>query len=129
MRTHRGFSVLEVLIALILLGVISVIYVQTTRFSQKNTGKSIDWQAEGVVVEKTIERLRTGRTLRQLQTFDSAWIDSSGKVKVAVRAKGGLPPTSICKGFSPERLVRLRVVARREHFDDSIAVTTDLWVD
>ena len=54
MRTHRGFSVLEVLIALILLGVISVIYVQTTRFSQKNTGKSIDWQAEGVVVEKTI---------------------------------------------------------------------------
>lgn len=126
---RRGFSVLEVLIALILLGVVSVIYVQTSRYSQKNTGKSVDWQAEGIVIEKTFEQLRTGRTLKQLQTLDSGWTDSSGNVRIRVRATGGVPPASVCKGFLPEQLAQVRVLAKRENFDDSIDVTAYLWVN
>jgi len=127
---HRGgFSILEVLIALILLGVVSVIYVQTSHYSQKNTGKSIDWQAEGIVIEKTFEQLRTGHTLKRLQTFDSAWTDSSGSVRIQVRATGGVPPTSVCKGFLPEQLAKITVLAKREHFSDSIDVTAYLWVN
>jgi prepilin-type N-terminal cleavage/methylation domain-containing protein len=126
---NRGFSILEVLIALILLGVISAIYVQTTRFSQKNTGRSIDWQAEGVVIEKTFEHFRTGYTLKQLQTFQGSWTDSTGKVKIAVRATGGIPPASVCKGACPEQLAQVTVQAKRENFPDSISITAYLWVD
>lgn len=125
----NGFSILEVLIALILLGVISVIYVQTSRYSQTNTGKSIDWQAEGVVIEKTFERFRTGYTLKQLQTFQGSWTDSTGKVKIAVRATGGIPPASVCKGSCPEQLAQVTVQAKRENFHDSISITAYLWVD
>jgi prepilin-type N-terminal cleavage/methylation domain-containing protein len=124
-----GFTVLEVLIALILLGVVSVIYVQTSRYSQKNTGKSVDWQAEGVVIEKTFEQLRTGHTLKRLQSFDSSWTDSTGNVRIQVRAKGGVPPASVCKGGDPEQLAMVTVFAKREHFGDSIDVTAYLWVN
>jgi len=129
--THRksGFSVMEVLVALVVLGIFATIYAQTSQLSQKNTGKSTDWQLEGTVVEKTIESLRTGHSLQELQHADSSWIDSTGRVKVSVSLKGGIPPSSVCDGFSPEQLAQISLVARRQGFDDSLSITTYVWVN
>lgn len=132
-RSHRGrggMSLVEVMIALVLLGVISMIFLQTTRFSQKNTGKSIDWQAETVVIEKTIENLRVGHTVAQLQAIDSSFVDTTqGTLRVQCRVKGGVPPSSVAMDFPPSRLAQITVTAKRTTFDDSIVVSTYLWVN
>ncbi|MEN9307337.1 MAG: hypothetical protein RL173_1269 [Fibrobacterota bacterium] len=128
-QRKSGFSVMEVLIALVVLGIFATIYAQTTQLSQKNTGKATDWQLEGTVIEKTIESVRTGYSLHQLQNVDSSWIDSTGRFKVSVSMKGGTPPASVCNGFSPEQLAQVSLVARRDGFDDSLSITTYLWVN
>lgn len=126
----RGLSMLEVLIALVILGIVSVAYMQTTRFAQKNTVKSIDWQAEASVVEKAIENLRTGHTVAQLQMFDSSWTDTTqGALRIQVRARGGIPPASVANGFPADRLAQITVVAKRTSYQDSMSVTTYLWVN
>lgn len=129
-RTFRGLSIIEVLVALVILGVISVIYMQTTRYAQKNAGKGIDWQAESVVVEKTIENLRVGYTVSQLQALNTSTIDSTqGRLRIRVKVKGGVPPASIATSFSSDKLAQVTVTAKRESFDDSITVTTYLWIN
>lgn len=126
----RGLSMLEVLIALVILGIVSVVYMQTTRFAQKNTVKSIDWQAEASVVEKAIENLRTGHTVAKLQMLDSSWTDSTqGNLRIQVRARGGIPPASVANGFPADRLAQITVVAKRTTYQDSMSVTTYLWVN
>lgn len=127
---RSGMSLIEVMIALVLLGVISVIFLQTTRFSQKNTGKSIDWQAETVVIEKTIENLRVGHTVSGLQAMDSTFIDATqGTLRIQCRVKGGVPPTSLTQDFPPSRIAQVTVTAKRTTFDDSVVVTTYLWLN
>ncbi len=127
---RRGMSLLEVMIALVLLGVISVIFLQTTRFSQMNTGKSIDWQAESVVIEKTIENLRVGHTVSGLQSMDSSFVDSTqGTIRIHCRVKGGVPPSGVTQDFPPSRIAQVTVTARRTSFDDSVVVTTYLWLN
>ena len=126
----RGLSIIEVLIALAILGIVSVAYMQTTRFAQQNTTKSIDWQAEASAVEKAIENLRTGHTVAQLQMLDSSWIDTTqGTIRVQVRARGGIPPASVANGFPADRLAQITVVAKRTTYQDSMSVTTYLWVN
>jgi len=126
----RGLSMLEVLIALVILGIVSVAYMQTTQFAQSNTTKSVDWQAEASAVEKAIENLRTGHTVAQLQMFDSSWTDASqGSLRIQVRARGGIPPASVASGFPADRLAQITVVARRTTYRDSMSVTTYLWVN
>lgn len=127
--SKHGFSLLEVLIALVILGMISAIYMYTSHSSQKNTGKSVDWQIESVVIEKTIERLRTGYTLAQIQNFKGDWIDSSSRIKIHVTAIGGIPPAIVCVGFDPNKLAQISVTAKRENFNDSLSITTYLWVN
>lgn len=124
-----GFTLLEVLVALVLLGIISGIYMYTSHHSQKNTGKAIDWQAESTVIEKTIEGLRTGYTRAQVQTMHRTWIDSSSRLKIHVTVDGGLPPDSVCKGFAPEKLAKVTVTAKREAFDQELTITTYLWLN
>lgn len=127
---RRGMSLLEVMIALVLLGVISVIFLQTTRFSQKNTGKSIDWQAESVVIEKTIENLRVGHTVSMLQKMDSSFVDTTqGSIRVNCRVKGGIPPSSVTMGFPANRIAQVTVTAKRTSFNDSITISTYLWLN
>jgi len=128
-QRKSGFSVMEVLIALVVLGIFATIYAQTSQLSQKNTGKSTDWQLEGTVIEKTIESMRTGHSLYELQHIERSWIDSTGRFKVDVSIKGGTPPSSVCNGFSPDQLAQLTVVARRQGFHDSLSVTTYVWVN
>jgi len=126
----RGMGLIEVMIALVILGVISVIYMKTNMYAQKNTGKGIDWQAESVVLEKTIENLRVGFTVTQLQSLDSSTVDSSqGKVKVNVHIVGAVPSSSVATGFTASRLAQITVTAKRLSYNDSITVTTYLWVN
>lgn len=125
-----GMSMVEVLIALVLLGIISVVFLQTTRFSQKNTGKAIDWQAESVVIEKTIENLRVGHTVSGLQVMDSSFVDTTqGTLRIHCRVKGGVPPSSVTQDFPPSRIAQVTVTAKRVSFDDSVVVTTYLWLN
>jgi len=118
---------MEVLIALILLGVISMIYMQTSRISQKNTGRATDWQDEGIVLEKTIENLRLVHSASRLRTLDSSGWDSSGQTKVRISIKGSAPDPSLCTGFNCDSLAMIRMVAKRTTFPDSIVVSTYLY--
>lgn len=119
---------MEVMIALVVLGVISIIYMQMSRYSQKNTGKSIDWQAESVLLEKTIENLRMGHSTNRLQSFDSAWTDSTSSAKIDVTVHGGMPDPSFC-GVYCDSLAKISITAKRQKFvDDSITITTYLFV-
>jgi len=130
LRMLRGLSIIEVMVALVILGVISVIYMQTTRYAQKNAGKGIDWQAESVVIEKTIENLRVGYTVAQIQALNTSSIDSTqGKLRISVKVKGGVPPASIATSFSSDKLAQVTVTAKRDTFNDSIVVTTYLWIN
>lgn len=127
---RRGLSIIEVLMALVILGVVSVVYLQSTRFAQKNTNKGVDWQAESVVIEKTLENLRVGYTVTQLQTLNTSTMDTTqGKLRIRVNVRGSKPPSSVAVGFSPDRLAQVTVTAKRESFNDSITVTTYLWVN
>lgn len=127
---RRGLSIIEVLMALVILGVVSVVYLQSTRFAQKNTNKGVDWQAESVVIEKTLENLRVGYTVTQLQTLNTSTMDTTqGKLRIRVNVRGSKPPSSVAVGFPPDRLAQVTVTAKRESFNDSITVTTYLWVN
>lgn len=127
---RKGLSLLEVMVALVLLGVISMIFLQTSRFSQQNAGKAIDWQAESVVIEKTIENLRVGHTVSQLQGMDSNFVDSTqGSLRIQCRVQGSVPPSAVTMGFPPSRLAKITVKAKRTTFDDSIVVSTYLWLN
>lgn len=125
----KGFSLLEVLVALVLLGLITGIYMYTSHASQKNTGQSVDWQAEGVAIEKAIELLRTGHTLGQLQDFDSTWTDNSSRKDIEVHAKGGTPDPKVCDGFDPKKLAKVTVKAHRTTSTDTLTITTYLWLN
>lgn len=128
--SKHGLSIIEVLMALVILGVISVVYMQTTRYAMRNTGKGIDWQAESVVIEKTIENLRVGYTVAQLQKLNTSKIDSTqGDLKIRVTTVGSLPSTTIAKGFPPERIAKISVTAKRDNYPDSLNITTYLWVN
>ena len=127
---RKGLSLVEVMIALVLLGVISMIFLQTTRFSQQNAGKAIDWQAESVVIEKTIENLRVGHTVSQLQAIDTSFVDATqGALRIQCRVKGAVPPSEVTMGFPASRLAMITVMAKRDTFDDSIVVSTYLWLN
>lgn len=131
-RPRSAFTLLEVLIALVILGIISGIYMYTSHHSRKNAGKAVDWQAESALIEKTIEGFRTGYTRVQLQALkETTWVDSSNFVKIQVTAVGGKPKAEAGKtyGFSPDKLAQVTVTAKRVGFAESITVTTYLWVD
>ena len=125
----KGFSLLEVLVALVLLGLISGIYMYTSHASQKNTGKSVDWQAESVAIEKAIELLRSGHTLGQVQHFDSTWIDNTSRMNIDVTAIGDVPPDSVCKGFDRHKLAQVTVTATRRNSTEGLTITTYLWLN
>lgn len=125
----RGFSLLEVLVALVLLGLVTGIYMYTSHASQKNTGKSVDWQAEGVAIEKAVELLRHGHSLAQVQEFDSLWTDNTSRMNIEVHAVGDIPPASVCKGFDPEKLAQVTVTATRQNAGEGLTITTYLWLN
>lgn len=128
MKQRSGLTMIEVLIALVILGVIATLYAQTSRISQKLSGRSTDWDQEGVAIEKTIENLRLRGDLDRLRTIDSSWQDNSGQYAIDLSLKGSTPTTADCPGYPVQRLARVSVAARRKSQTDSVVVTTFVLV-
>lgn len=122
-----GVSIMEVLIALIVLGIITTIFFQTTSSSMRNVGRSSNWQKEAVAVEKTIENLRRTKAASHLRTLDSTGIDISSGTAIRVRVKGAVPPPSICAGFACDSLAQITVVAQRTNYPDSLRISTYIF--
>lgn len=128
MKTRLGLSMLEVLIALVMLGIIATLYAQSSRIAQRTTGKSVDWVQEGTVIEKTVENLRIGHSLATLQSFDSAWTDKSGQFPIQVTAKGAPADPAEFKNTPTSNLAVMTISARRDAYKDSVVVKTVLWI-
>ena len=127
---RKGLSLIEVMMALVILGIVTQIYFQTTRFSGANQGKTRSWMAESAVIEKTMEGLRSDYSMTQLQSLTSSWIDSSqGGAKIAVMVTGSQAPASISTGFPPEMLAQVQVSASRLSDKDTLRVSAILWVN
>lgn len=124
---RRGLTLMEVLIALVLLAIISTIFLRTSTSSIRNTGKSMDWQLETVVIEKTVENLRRRTSASQLRALDSTGTDRTGDIPIAVRVKGAAPPAGTCTDFPCDSLAQITVTARRASFPDSLSITTFLF--
>jgi len=128
MRRTDGLTMMEVLIALVILGVLATIFASTSRIAQKMTGSSQNWDQEGIAIEKTIENLRVDYSLPALRNLDSTWVDSKGQFPISMHAKGYTPTTSDCPGYPVIRLARIVITARRTTITDSIVATTFLLV-
>ncbi|MEN9308129.1 MAG: hypothetical protein RL173_2061 [Fibrobacterota bacterium] len=127
---RKGLSLIEVMMALVILGIVTQIYFQTTKFSSKNQGKTRSWTSEAAVVEKTMEALRSDYTMPVLQSMNKSWIDSSqGTARIAVSVRGSVPATSMTTGFPSEMLANMTVRAWKVGEKDTLAITAVLWVN
>jgi prepilin-type N-terminal cleavage/methylation domain-containing protein len=128
MKNRLGLTMMEVLIALAILGVIATIFAQTSRNAQKISGKSENWDQEGIAIEKTIENLRVDYTLPRLRALDTTWVDRKGQFAISISAKGYTPTTTDCPGYPVTHLAKIALTARRTSTKDSITATTFLLV-
>ncbi len=119
---------LEVLIALVVLGIIAMLFAQTSRISQRTAGKSVDWVQEGVAIEKTVENLRIGHGLEDLRNMDSSWTDHSASFPIQMSTKGEVPNIVDYGAIPVERLAVVTISARRTSYQDSVVVKSILWV-
>lgn len=119
---------MEVLIALAILGVIATIFAQTSRNAIKITGKSENWDQEGIVIEKTIENLRVDYSLARLRAMDTTWTDQKGQFAISISVKGSTPTAADCPGYPVTRLAKMVLTARRASTKDSLVATTFLLV-
>lgn len=127
---RKGMTMVEVLMALVILGIVTMIFFQTTKFSGSNQGKTRTWTIEAAVIEKTIESLRSDYSMTQLQSLSKSWIDSSqGGTKVAVTVRGSMAPSSVATGFPPQLLAQVQVRACRVSMPDTLSISTILWVN
>lgn len=127
---RTGFSMIEVMMALVILGVVTSIFFQTSRFSTRNQGKTRSWEGEAAVVEKTIEGLRVDYSMTQLQSISKSWTDSSqGGQKYSVKVTGSLPSTTIANGFPQNMLAQVEVVVKKVGDADSMVVDNVMWVN
>lgn len=129
MRSEKGLTMLEVLIALVILGVIATIFATTTRISQRIAGRSSSWDQEGNAIIKTIENFRVDYTLAQLRSLESTWVDTRGQYPIQIHVKGATPTAADCPGYPVTLLAKMRVdVKRQTQPVDSITVTTFVLV-
>lgn len=127
---RRGFSLIEVMMALVILGFVVLIFSQTNAFTGKNQKNTRDWTGESVVLEKTIEALRSDYTMTQLQALNATWNDSSQAGKVyQVSVRGSVCPPTLASGFPSTMLAQVAVSVRRPGEQDSLSITTVLWVN
>lgn len=127
---RKGMTMVEVLMALVILGIVTMIFFQTTKYSGSNQGKTRTWTIEAAVIEKTIESLRSDYSMTQLQSLSKSWIDSSqGGTKVAVTVRGSMAPSSVATGFPPQLLAQVQVSACRVSMPDTLSISTILWVN
>ncbi|HOX51283.1 MAG TPA: type II secretion system protein, partial [Fibrobacteria bacterium] len=105
---RRAFSMIEVMVALVILGIVVAIFLQTNKYSTRNQGKTRNWTSEAAVLEKTVETLRTDYSVTELQGMSRSWIDSSqGGAKFEVSVAGSVAPSTIATGFPPTMLAQV----------------------
>lgn len=127
---RRAFSLIEVMVALVVLGIVIAIFFQTNKISTKNQGKTRSWTSEAAVLEKTVETLRTDYTVTELQGMSKTWVDSSqGGAKFNVAVVGSVASSTIATGFPPTMLAQVVVTVKKPGDTDSLSVTTVLWVN
>jgi len=127
---RKGLSLIEVMMALVILGIVVQIYFQTAKYSSKNQGKTRSWTSEAAVIEKTMESLRSDYSMPVLQSMNKSWVDSSqGTARVAVSVRGGIPSSSMTSGFPPGMLAQMTVRASKVGEKDTLAITAVLWVN
>lgn len=127
---RNGLSLIEVMMALVILGIVTQIYFQSTKYSTQNQGKTRSWTAEAAVVEKTMESLRSDYSMPLLQSMNKSWIDSSqGSSRIAVSVRGSVPSSGMTSGFPPEMLAQMVVRAWKVGEKDTLAITAVLWVN
>lgn len=119
---------MEVLIALLILGVIATIFAQTTRISQRMSGKSQNWDQEGIVIESVLENLRVDYSLPALRALDSEWVDRTGQFPIGMHVVGSTPTAADIPGYPVTRLAKIVVMARRDDIPDSLETTTFILV-
>jgi prepilin-type N-terminal cleavage/methylation domain-containing protein len=124
---RRGFSLMEVMVALVLLGIAVEIFFRATSMSQKNGGTGRNWQLEADVVEKNVESLRNDSTIASLQRMNGSWIDSSMGQPVQLHIVGSLGSDSVAPDFPGDMVAQLTITARRVGAADSLVVSTVLW--
>jgi|ERR1035437_2596839 prepilin-type N-terminal cleavage/methylation domain-containing protein len=127
---RKGFSLIEVMMALVILGIVMAIFFQTSKYSTSNQGKTRSWEGEAAVMEKTVEDLRSDYNMTQLQSLSSSWTDSSqGGAKYLVSVHGSVAPDSIATGFPPSMLAQMVVTVKKAGDTDSLKAATVLWVN
>ncbi|MBK8801912.1 MAG: prepilin-type N-terminal cleavage/methylation domain-containing protein [Fibrobacteres bacterium] len=127
---RRAFSMIEVMVALVILGIVISIFFQTNKYSTKNQGKTRSWTSESAVLEKTVETLRTDYSVTELQGLSKTWVDSSqGGARFYVAVVGSVASPSIATGFPPTMLAQVVVTVKKPGDTDSLTVTTVLWVN
>jgi len=127
---RRGFSLIDVMMALVILGVVMAIFTRTSNYSTRNQGKTRSWEGEGAVVEKTMESLRSDYTMTQLQSLSGGWVDSSqGGIRYRVDVNGSVAADSVATSFPQNMLAQMHVCVRKVGDSDSLVVTTLLWVN
>jgi prepilin-type N-terminal cleavage/methylation domain-containing protein len=128
---RAGLSLIEVLMALVVLGIVTMIFFQTTKYSGSNQKKTRNWTGEAAVIEKTMESLRSDYSMTQLQTLTLTRIDSSqGGAKITVTARGSVPSTSyVGTDFPADMLAQVVVSASRVGDRDTLTISALLWVN
>lgn len=128
--SRDGLSLIEVMMALVVLGIVTMIFFQTTKYSGSNQGKTRSWTAEAAVVEKTMESLRSDYSMTQLQSLSFSRTDSSqGGSRVLVTVRGGAAPASVATDFPPEMLAQVVVSACKVGERDTLTISALLWVN
>ena len=116
--------------ALVILGIVISIFYQTSKYSTRNQGKTRSWEGEAAVMETTVEGLRTGYSMTQLQNLSSSWTDSSqGVNRYAVTVAGSVAPDSVATTFPASMLAQVVITVKKLGDTDSLKASTILWVN
>lgn len=124
---RKGFSMMEVLISLVILGIGIEVFFRITSLSQKNVGNARNWQLEADLIAKTVEGMRNDSTVTALQQINRSWIDSSMGQKVRMRAVGSQASHETAPDFPRDMVAQLEITAARIEATDSLVITTVLW--
>ncbi len=128
--TRRGLSLIEVMMALVILGVVTMIFFQTTKFSGSNQGKTRDWTAQAAAIEKVMESLRSDYSMTTLQSISFSRVDSSqGGAKINLKVQGNPAPAAVATASIAAMLAQVTVSAWKTGTKDTLTITSILWVN